>query len=32
MSAKAPQKDGKGYEYLAIEHMVGLEEKLPTFT
>lgn len=28
MSAKAPQKDGKGYEYPAIGHMVGLEGKI----
>ena len=25
MSAKAPKKEGKGYEYPAIGHMVGLE-------
>lgn len=25
MSAKAPKKDGKGYEYPVIRHMVGLE-------
>ena len=25
MSAKAPKKDGKGYEYPVIGHMVGLE-------
>lgn len=28
MSAKAPKKDGKGYEYPVIGHMVGLEGKL----
>ena len=27
MSAKAPKKDGKGYEYPAIGHVVGLEGK-----
>lgn len=25
MSAKAPEKEGKGYEYLVLGHMVGLE-------
>lgn len=25
MSAKAPKKDGKGYEYPAVGHRVGLE-------
>ena len=28
MSAKAPKKDGKGYEYPVIGHMVGLEGKI----
>lgn len=28
MSAKAPKKDGKGYEYPKIGHMVGLEGKI----
>lgn len=28
MSAKAPKRDGKGYEYPAIGHMVGLEGKV----
>lgn len=28
MSAKAPKKDGKGYEYPTIGHMVGLDGKL----
>lgn len=28
MSAKAPRKDGRGYEYPAIGHMVGLEGKV----
>ena len=27
-SAKAPKKDGKGYEYPAIGHMVGLDGKI----
>ena len=27
-SAKAPQRDGKGYEYPVIGHMVGLEGKI----
>ena len=27
-AAKAPRKDGKGYEYPAIGHVVGLEEKV----
>lgn len=25
MSAKAPKKDGRGYEYPVLGHMVGLE-------
>ena len=28
MSAKAPKKDGKGYEYPSIGHMVGLDGKI----
>ena len=28
MSAKAPKKDGKGYQYLAIGHVVGLDGKI----
>ena len=28
MSAKAPKKDGKGYEYPLIGHLVGLEGKI----
>ena len=28
MPAKAPKRDGKGYEYPAIGHMVGLEGKV----
>lgn len=28
MSAKAPKKDGKGYEYPVIGHMVGLNGKI----
>lgn len=28
MSAKAPKKDGKGYEYPAIGHLVGLEGRI----
>ena len=28
MSAKAPKKDGKGYEYPTIGHLVGLEGKI----
>ena len=28
MSVKAPKKDGKGYEYPAFGHVVGLEGKL----
>ena len=28
MSAKAPKKDGKGYQYPAIGHVVGLEGKI----
>lgn len=28
MSAKAPGKDGKGYEYPVIGHMVGLEGRI----
>lgn len=28
MSAKAPRKDGRGYEYPAVGHMVGLEGKV----
>lgn len=28
MSAKAPKKDGKGYEYPTIGHMVGLDGKI----
>lgn len=28
MSAKAPKKDGKGYEYPMIGHVVGLEGKI----
>lgn len=28
MSAKAPEKDGKGYEYPVIGHMVGLEGRI----
>lgn len=28
MSAKAPKKDGKGYEYPVMGHMVGLEGKI----
>ena len=28
MSAKAPKKDGKGYEYPAMGHVVGLEGKI----
>ena len=28
MSAKVPEKDGKGYEYPAIGHVVGLEGKI----
>ena len=28
MSAKAPKKDGKGYEYLSIGHLVGLGGKI----
>ena len=28
MSAKAPRRDGKGYEYLAIGHVVGLDGKI----
>ena len=27
-SSKAPKKDGKGYEYPAMGHMVGLEGKV----
>ena len=27
-AAKAPRKEGKGYEYPAIGHVVGLEEKV----
>ena len=27
MAAKAPKKDGKGYEYPAIGHVVGLDER-----
>lgn len=27
MSAEAPKKDGKGYAYSVIVHMVGLEGK-----
>lgn len=30
MAAKAPKKDGKGYEYPAIGHVVGLEGKKDT--
>ena len=28
MSAKAPKKDGKGYEYVTKGHMVGLDWKI----
>lgn len=28
MAAKAPMKDGKGYEYPAIGHVVGLGGKI----
>ena len=28
MSAKAPRKDGKGYEYPSIGHLVGLDGKI----
>ena len=28
MSAKAPRRDGKGYEYPAVGHVVGLEGKV----
>ena len=28
MSAKAPKKDGKGYEYPAMGHVVGLDGKI----
>ena len=28
MAAKAPMKDGKGYEYPAIGHVVGLDGKI----
>ena len=28
MSAKAPKKDGKGYEYPALGHIVGLNGKI----
>lgn len=28
MPAKAPQKDGKGYEYPVIGHLVGLEGRI----
>ena len=28
MSAKAPKKDGKGYQYPAIGHVVGLDGKV----
>ncbi len=28
MAAKAPKKDGKGYEYPAIGHVVGLDGKI----
>lgn len=28
MSAKAPKKDGKGYEYPVVGHMAGLEGKI----
>ena len=28
MSAKAPKKDGKGYQYPAIGHVVALEGKI----
>ena len=28
MSAKAPKKDGKGYQYPAIGHVVGLDRKI----
>ena len=28
MSAKAPKKDGKGYEYPVAGHVVGLEGKV----
>lgn len=28
MSAKAPKEDGKGYEYLSIGHLVGLDGKI----
>ena len=28
MSAKVPEKEGKGYEYPVIGHMVGLEGKI----
>lgn len=28
MSAKAPKKDGKGYEYPAVGHVVGLDGKI----
>ena len=28
MSAKAPKKDGKGYQYPAIGHVVGLDGKI----
>ena len=28
MAAKAPKKDGKGYEYPAIGHAVGLDGKI----
>lgn len=28
MSAKAPKKDGKGYEYPAMGHLVGLKGRI----
>ena len=28
MSAKTPKKDGKGYQYPAVGHVVGLEGKI----
>ncbi len=28
MAAKAPKKDGKGYEYPVIGHVVGLDGKI----
>ena len=28
MSAKAPKKDGKGYQYPAVGHVVGLDGKI----